>query len=109
METRATRRVLRAIIQRDYAGSQIDFSAQCGIASADTSRVMTGIRPATLGLVRRAVLSLREESAAELIAAFLSDVAGGVTDAFAVSIVVKANNSVGDSGASVAVKERHVP
>jgi hypothetical protein len=105
METRATRRVLRAIIRRDYAGSQADFSAHCGLDSADTSRVVAGIRSATLGLVRRAALTLREESAIELIEAFLSDVAGGVTDAFTVNIAVKANGSVVRSGTAGARKK----
>lgn len=37
METRATRRVLRTIVKRNFAGSQADFSAHCGFDSVDTS------------------------------------------------------------------------
>lgn len=90
METRATRSVLRVIIQRDYTGSQADFSEQCGLDTADTSRVIAGIRPATVSFVRRATGALREEAAAELITAFLSDISSGVTDAFSVTVAIKA-------------------
>ena len=89
-ETRATQSALRAIIQRDYADSQTDFSQQCGLDSADTSRVIAGVRPATLGFVRRAAAVLKQEAAADLITAFLSDVASEVTDAFSVTVAINA-------------------
>src|SRR5690242_1288562 len=87
--TRATQSALRAIIQRDYVGSQADFSEQCGLDAADTSRIVAGIRPATIGFVRRATGGLTEEAAAELITAFLADVSRGVTEVFSVAVAIK--------------------
>lgn len=81
---------MRAIVQRDFAGSQTDFSQHCGLDPADTSRVVAGVRPATLGFVRRATEMLGEKAAAELIAAFLTDVAGGVTNTYSVALVIRA-------------------
>ncbi|MBX3738494.1 MAG: hypothetical protein KF715_17500 [Candidatus Didemnitutus sp.] len=90
MKTQATRRVLQTIVRRDYGGSQADFSTRCGLDTADTSRVIGGIRPATPGFVRRAASALSARAAAELVTAFLADVATATTDVFSVTVEVSA-------------------
>ncbi len=72
--TRATRIALRDLIRRRFDGSQLEFSHHCGLDPADTSRVITGTRSASVELVGRVMTAVGETEGAELLAAFLSDV-----------------------------------
>jgi len=94
MKTGETQKALRAIIRRHYAGSQADFSRACGLDTADTSRVFVGIRPATLGFVRRVARVLDEDAAAKLIAAFLSDVSTELSADFTVTVAIQPKRRV---------------
>lgn len=89
MKTGATQKLLRAIVRRHYAGSQANFSRTCGLDTADTSRVIAGNRPATLGFVRRVARVLDQDAAATLIAAFLSDQTAEMTGEFSVTVAVQ--------------------
>ena len=73
-QTHATQITLRTLIDREFSGSQVAFSRRCGLDPADTSRVLNGIRPATVEIVGRAAAALGDAAASALIAAFISDV-----------------------------------
>lgn len=73
MKTPVTRTELQAIVRRDFAGSQAEFSRACGIDFADTSRVLTGVRPASFEIVTRVAKTVAPSAATRLIEAFFSD------------------------------------
>jgi hypothetical protein len=61
------------IVLRRFRGSQAAFSRACGLDVADTSRVLTGVRPVTLEIVARVAKSIAPAAAARLAEAFFSD------------------------------------
>jgi hypothetical protein len=86
MQTPATRDALTAIVRRDFAGSQVEFSRQCGLDVADTSRVLAAVRPATIQLVCRATAALDDVAASQLVEAFLSDILAMLPKPYAVVV-----------------------
>lgn len=86
MNTPRTKRLLQAFIVRDYQGSQAGFSRACGLDTADTSRVLTTVRPVSLGFVKRAMAALDERDAARLAEAFLNDVLAELPGPCAVTV-----------------------
>ena len=86
MTTPATWCALRTIIDREFAGSQAAFSQAADLDTADTSRVLTGVRPASVEIVSRALGALEDPAASQLIEAFLSDLTTAFPKAYSINV-----------------------
>lgn len=86
IQTKATRDALRALVERQFAGSQAAFSRVCGLDPADTSRVLSGSRAATVEIVSRVAAALEESAALKLVHAFLSDLVAAFSPRYHITI-----------------------